>query len=236
MRFFTISAMSLLLAAPVLGRDCDHSAPHRLNAAVGDATSIVIVGRAGSLRVTGSNAANVTATGTACASERDVLAGMRIEGRREGSELVIEAVIPDRVVSFSFHNHATLDFEVSVPESLPIRIKDGSGGLYIRNVASADINDGSGEIEIRNVRGDVRLRDGSGSVEIEKVGGSVVVLADGSGALDIRDVRRDVTIEVDGSGGIDVADVQGNFTVARDGSGGVDYDRVAGRVSIPARD
>lgn len=235
MRFLALSVATLALAGPAFAGDCSQSAPHRLSADLGDASEIVVIARAGTLRVTGSRSNTVTAAGEACASDRDFLAQMRIEARREGSTLRIEAIIPDRVVMFGFHE-ARLDFEVTVPESIPVRVTDGSGEATIRGVASLVVTDGSGELEVRDVRGDVRVRDGSGSIEIDGVGGSVVIDADGSGSIDIRDVRRDVTVETDGSGSIEVADVRGNFIVHRDGSGGIDYDRVSGTVRIPTRD
>ncbi|HET7707028.1 MAG TPA: hypothetical protein VFM36_13155 [Thermoanaerobaculia bacterium] len=250
MRLRTLSAIPLLFVAASAAADCDHTAPHRLSADLKGATSVAVLARAGSLRVTGTSAAAVTATGTACASDRDYLQGMRIEARREGSELVIEAIIPERTHIFGWHE-ARLDMEVNVPQHVALRVKDGSGSTEIRDVGSVTVTDGSGELEIKRVRGnvevkdgsgslsirtvsgDVRIEDGSGSIEVEQIGGSVRVLEDGSGGIDIRDVERDVTIEDDGSGGIDVDQVRGNFTVENDGSGGVQYDRVGGRVRVP---
>ena len=235
MKSLALSVVTLLTAGAALAGDCSHSAPHRLTAAPGDATEIVVVGRAGSLRVTGTRTNTVTASGEACASDRDFLSRMRIEARRDGSALRIEAIIPENVMMFGFHE-ARLDFEVTVPDSIPVRVSDGSGEAIVRGVASLDVTDGSGELEIRDVRGDVRVRDGSGSIEIDGVAGSVVIDADGSGSIDIRDVRRNVTVETDGSGSIEVADVRGDFIVHRDGSGGIDYARVSGTVRIPTKD
>ena len=250
MKLKVLSAIPLLFAATAASADCDHTAPHRLSADLKGATSIAIVGRAGSLRVTGTGAATVTVKGTACASDRDFLSSMRIEARRDGSELRIEAIIPERTHIFGWHD-ARLDLEVFVPQNIPLRIKDGSGSTDVRDVAEVDIADGSGELEIqgvrgnvvvddgsgslsiRNVGGDVRVEDGSGSIEIDRVRGSVRIVEDGSGGIDIRDVERDVTIESDGSGGIDVDLVRGNLTVERDGAGGVSYDRVTGVVRVP---
>lgn len=250
MRLRTLSAIPLLFVAAAASADCDHTAPHRLSADLKGATSVAVIARAGSLRVTGTSAGAVTAAGTACASDRDYLKGMRIEARREGSELVIEAIVPERTHIFGWHE-ARLDMEVSVPQTIALRIKDGSGSTEIRDVGTVTVTDGSGELEIRGVRGnvevkdgsgslsvrnvsgDVRIEDGSGSVEVEQVGGSVRIVEDGSGGIDIRDVEHDVTIEDDGSGGIDVDQVRGNFTVEHDGSGGVQYERVAGRVRVP---
>lgn len=237
MKHVSLAILTLVLVAPVATADlfdCNHTAPHRLSAAASGATAIVVVGRAGSLRVTGSSQTNVTATGTACSSDRDFLDDMRIEARREGSELIIEAIIPERTTVFGFHN-AALDLEVVVPDNIPVRVKDGSGEMDITNVASLDVKDGSGEIEIRDVRGDVEVYDGSGSISIERVRGTVRIAADGSGSIDIRDVERNVIVERDGSGSIDVSGVRGDFTVENDGSGGIEYDGVDGSVSIPSR-
>ncbi|HUP49681.1 MAG TPA: hypothetical protein VNA04_12920 [Thermoanaerobaculia bacterium] len=254
MKLTTLAAAALLLAPAAAADllDCNHTAPHRLTAALDGATSVAVIGRAGTLLVRGENVNAVTASGTACASDREFLGRMRIEARREGSEVVVEAVIPEKMVLFGWH-HAKLDLEVIVPNHLPVRVKDGSGKAEISDVASLDVVDGSGELVIRGVRGslevrdgsgsmrisdvggDIRLTDGSGSVEIARVGGTVRVIADGSGSLDIRDVQRDVIIESDGSGSITVSDVRGDFIVERDGSGGIDYQRVGGQVRLPRR-
>jgi hypothetical protein len=233
MRLRVLAAAPLLLVAVTASADCDHTAPHRLTADLKGATSVAVIGRAGSLRVIGGPGGGVTATGTACASDRDFLAEMRIAARRDGSELVIEAVVPERTVLFGWHE-AKLDLEVTVPQNIPIRVKDGSGELEIRGVrGNVDVTDGSGSLRIRDVAGDVRVNDGSGGIEIDGIRGSVRIVEDGSGGIDIRDVERDVIVEEDGSGSIDVDQVRGNFTVERDGSGGVEWDRVSGTVRVP---
>ena len=236
MRLSSIAAIPLLLAASSASADlfqCDNTAPHRLTANVAGASRIVVVGKAGTLRVRGANQSDVTASGTACSSDRDFLERMRIEARREGSDVVVEAIIPEKTVVFGFHA-AKLDLEVVVPAHLPVSVKDGSGSIDIRGVASVEVRDGSGEIEIRDVRGDVEVRDGSGSIVVAQVDGSVRI-SDGSGGIEVRDVRRDVIVENDGSGGIDVIDVRGDFIVESDGSGGIDYENVAGTVRIPKK-
>ena len=233
MRLKVLAAAPLLLAAVTASADCDHTAPHRLSADLKGATSVAVIGRAGSLRVSGGAGGAVTATGVACASDRDFLADMRIAARREGSELVIEAIVPERTMVFGWHE-ARLDLEVTVPPNVPIRIKDGSGELDIRGVrGNVEVRDGSGAIRIRDVSGDVRVEDGSGGIEIEDIRGTVRIVEDGSGGIDIRNVERDVIVEADGSGSIDVDEVRGNFTVERDGSGGVEWDRVSGTVRVP---
>ncbi len=252
MRLASIVAVPLMVTATLASADgfgCSHTAPRRVAAAAAGVSRVSIIARAGSLRVTGRAGGDVVASGTACASDRDFLNEIKLEARRDGSELVIEALIPERLSLFNW-SEGRLDFEVAVPANVPISVRDGSGPATISGVADVDVKDGSGELEIRNVRGNVKVHDGSGEMEIFDVGGeveitdgsgeirveragSVHVSEDGSGSIDIRNVQRDVRIDEDGSGSIDVADVRGNFTVDRDGSGGIDYARVAGRVSIP---
>lgn len=231
MRVKVLAVAPLLLAAATASADCDHTAPHRLTADLKGATSVAVIARAGSLRVHGGPGAVVMAAATACASDRDFLSEMRIEARRDGSELVIEAIVPERTLIFGWHE-ARMDLEVAVPQNLPIRVKDGSGSAEIRDVARLEVVDGSGELDIRGVRGNVEVTDGSGSLSIRDVSGDVRV-EDGSGSIEVERIRGSVRIVEDGSGSIDVDEVSGDFTVERDGSGGVEWDRVSGTVRVP---
>ncbi|MBK5260619.1 MAG: hypothetical protein JJE51_13590 [Thermoanaerobaculia bacterium] len=255
MRLTALVSLAALLTAGSAGADifgCSHSAPRRLTTPVAGVTKIFVTARAGSLRVSGrSGIADVVASGTACASDLDYLKEIQLEARRKGSELHIEALIPERTMIFGWWE-ARLDFEVVLPAGVPVsvtdgsgsaiiegtgalEVTDGSGSLEIRNIGGAlSVLDGSGEIDIRDVAGDVTLSDGSGQISIDKVSGSVRITEDGSGSIDIRNVLRNVTIDDDGSGSIDVADVRGDFTVDTDGSGGIDHARVGGKVKVPA--
>jgi hypothetical protein len=231
--------------------NCQYTAPRSVNAATAGVSRIVIIGRAGSLRVNGrAGAGEVRATGTACVSGRALLDQTQLVAQRSGSELRIEAVVAGDTGMFQ---HASLDFEVSLPNNIPVTVRDGSGELWISNTAELTVDDGSGALEIRDVAGnldvtdgsgemtithvtgDVRIVDESGSITVEHVGGSVTIPSDSSGSVDIHDVKRNVTIESKGSGSVFVADVGGDFHVGHKGSGGVSYERVAGHVEVPSR-
>jgi hypothetical protein len=256
MRSVRISVMVLLMgvaanaSATWLGDDCQHKTPRKLSVPASGITHVVVVGRAGSLRVTGRDGATeVGATGTACASSSALLDQVQLTQSRSGSELRIEAVTPDDLM----FEAASLDFEVTLPANVAVSLRDGSGDTTIDNVGTLDVHDGSGdltisnvhgelsvedgsgELRIQNVVGDVRITDGSGSIEVRHVGGSVTIPHDGSGSVNIREVKRDVHIESKGSGSVTVADVGGNLTVDHKGSGGISYERVAGRVDVPNR-
>jgi hypothetical protein len=254
MRTLLAASATLLLATTASAGfwDCSDKEPRNATVAAGGISRVVVIARAGSLKVTGGGAGEVRATGTACASDADLLKDIKLTATRSGSVVRVEAVIPEPSLSWGTKD-ARLDFEVVLPAGVAVDVEDSSGEATIENVGPLKVDDGSGELTIRGVRGDlsvedssggldihdvtgnVRIEDGSGGMEVEQVGGDVVVTEDGSGEIDIRNVRHSVNIEDDGSGGVSVQGVGGDFTVGRKGSGGISYDRVAGRVSVPRR-
>lgn len=251
-----ITSAALLLAASTASAgffsDCDYTAARSVSAPAAGATRIVIIGRAGGLRVTGVRGiAEVRASGTACTSERDRLSNITLTATRVGSEVRIEAHVPD-LSGFFWTGRSALDFEVTVPDSVPLRVEDSSGDLKIENVAAADVEDGSGALHVRNVAGDLSIRDSSGEITVDHVGGNVTIHdgsgsievddagsvnipEDGSGSVEIRHVKHNVTIGDKGSGMVSVSDVGGDFVVHDKGSGRIEYARVAGRVDVPRK-
>jgi len=212
--------------------DCSNSAPRSAALPLAGATRIVVVGRAGSLKVSGrAGATEVRATGTACASNRRELADIQLRATRSGGEIRIEAEVPE--VSGLFWGERKLDFEVSLPSTVPVKVVDGSGELTIENTAALDVDDGSGGLTIRHVNGNLSVTDGSGSMEIFDVTGNVRI-HDGSGGIEVHKVTGSVILN-DGSGSVDVTDVGGDFIVETKGSGHVSYERIRGKVDVPRR-
>lgn len=217
------------------------------------ATRIVIVGRAGWLRVEGREGmTEVVAEGTAVAPRTDLLKDIKLNGTREGDVVRIEVEMPKlehRNWDSSWDNGPALNLTVTVPNNIPVEIEDSSGDLRVMGTAALDVDDNSGGVQIRDVAGALRVRDGSGELEIENVRGDVTI-DDGSGEIDVRDVTgtltvRDgsgsitvhtvggsVNVERDGSGGIRVVDVGGDLTVQRSRKRGVSYSGVKGRVRV----
>lgn len=224
--------LALAVAAPAAADDCRHTAPRQLTASVDGIRLVEVKGAAGSLVVRGAAGGGVRAFGTACSSSSDDLAGIRLESRRSGDRLIVEAVMPNSDSwSFGWNVQRRLDFTVEMPANLPAAIHDGSGPMEVLNLAAAEIEDGSGEIEVRGVRGLVKIADGSGDISVAESGGPVRI-TDGSGSIDVRGIRSEVVIEEDGSGEIEVAKVGGNVTVEDDGSGGIEIADITGNVLI----
>jgi len=253
----TLASLVLLFtaataSADLFGNDCSYSEKRSVASSAAGVTRIVVIGRAGTLHIGGRRTvAQVSASGTACASSRDGLNETKLVLTRSGSELRIEAVTPDHDHEF-FGGSAKLDFDVVVPDNVPLEVEDGSGDMTIENVGPAEVTDGSGDMTIRNVGGNLSVHDGSGDMKLENItgdvritdgsgeievlgAGSVDIGNDGSGSVDIRNVKRDVHIGNKGSGSVDVSDVGGNFRVGNKGGGSVRWDRVRGLVDVPER-
>ena len=252
-----VTLAAAVLSTAAFADDCDERAPRQLTVALSGATSVKVVGGAGSLEVKGvRGAADVRASGTACASSKALLDQTVLKASRKGNELVIEAVMPDVSDSwfFGMGGNRRLDFTVSLPDNLPVYVVDGSGAVEVESVGSLKLRDGSGEIEIRNIAGKVDIEDGSGEMTLSKIGGpieisdgsgeidirevsrDVVISTDGSGSIDIRGVKGNVTVDSDGSGEIDVREVTGDYIVHNDGSGGINYVSVGGKIRLPRDD
>lgn len=253
MRFAAIAAVGLLVSLPAMASpwdedDCRYTAPRRVATPSAGITKVVIHAESGSLKVEGaSSAPQIIAAGTACTSEEDFLPRMNLSLRKSGSELHVEAAIPEKTVVFGFFS-ARLDFVVTLPAGLPVVIDDGSGSIEVSNTGATTIDDGSGSIEMRNIRGPVKITDGSGSIDLDGIHGNVdieddsgeiivrnvtggVEIDDGSGAITVE--RADALhIRDDGSGSIVVQNVRRDVTIDEDGSGSIEVADVGGNFTV----
>jgi DUF4097 and DUF4098 domain-containing protein YvlB len=201
------------------------------------ASRIVIVAKAGWLRVDGKQGTTeVVAEGTARAPRKDLLDGIKLTGTREGDIVRIVVDMPEmrnRDWDSSWDSGPALDLTVTVPNNIPVEIEDSSGELRVTGTSALEVDDGSGAIEIRDIGGALRVRDGSGSLEIQNARGDVTI-EDGSGEIDVRDVTGTLSLR-DGSGSITAHRVGGSVRVERDGSGGVRVVDVEGDLVVEGR-
>lgn len=129
---------------------------------------------------------------------------------------------------------ARINLDIEVPESINVKIIDGSGSIAVRGLrANLQIDDDTGSIKVKNISGEVRIGDSSGSIAIEEITGNVIVI-DGSGGIDIDSVHGDLNVK-DGSGGIKIVDIDGNVTIS-DGSGTIEIQDVKQNVLIIIRE
>jgi hypothetical protein len=252
MKTAAIAAALTLLAAGSAhadwGDDCRYTEPRNLTTPAAGVTKVVIHAESGSLKIDGTaGATQIGVAGTACTSDEDFLDRIRLTARRQGSELHIDADIPDRTVVFGFFQ-ARLDFAVTMPAGLPVTIDDDSGWIKVSNTGALEIDDDSGSIEIRNVRGNVEIDDDSGEIEIEEVTGNVRI-SDDSGSITVKNVNGHVELEDDSgsisvarvaslhirnddSGSIAVQNVRGDVRIDDDGSGSIDVADIGGNFTV----
>ena len=233
--FIVLSALSappviIDEARPTRAREYDEPRTARVNAR--GATRIIIVGRAGWLRVNGKEGTTeVLAEGTARAPRADILREIKLTGTREGDVVRVEVEIPKiQQWDSDWDQGPALDLTVTVPNNIPVEIEDSSGELRVMGTAALDLDDNSGDTEVSDVGGALRVRDGSGGLEISNVRGAVTI-DEGSGELDVRDVTGSLTVR-DGSGSITARTVGGTVHVERDGSGGIRVVDVGGDLIV----
>lgn len=245
------------VALPLMAQDydeCRHEAQRSATVDARDARRLLVGAGSGSLKIEGKpGLTTVRITGRACASSAALLDEIKLNARRSGDDVVVEANERKNEDGWNYreNQYARLDVVMEVPARMAAEIDDGSGSIDLSNLGAVNIEDGSGDIVADNLNGAVEIDDGSGGIRLVDVAGSVRIddgsgtitlrningaidIDDSSGEIDVRGARNNVRIS-DSSGSIDVADVDGDFVVTNDSSGSIDYDNVKGRVDIPRR-
>jgi hypothetical protein len=248
---------ALILAGCLAGSaqawDCKYEQEVDLTLDLSDSDQLFVIAGAGDLDIRGdASLTEARVRGKICSSEEDWLADTSVV-TSGGENAEIAVVMPDVDWSWSKGNqYVYIDLEIDVPDDIPLDIKDSSGDLGARGVASIRVKDSSGDIELEDVTGSVYLEDSSGDIELEDivgdvtvghdssgdiygrgVQGSVLVAKDSSGDIRFKEVRDDFTVERDSSGDIVADTVGGDFRVLKDGSGDISHKSVSGEVDIP---
>jgi DUF4097 and DUF4098 domain-containing protein YvlB len=197
---------------------------------------------------------NVVVRGTACASDQSWLPEIKLEAGRQGDTANVVAHDRDHAINFSFFgsSYAYLKLDVRVPQSLAIKLQEGSGDAKVGNVAALDASLGSGDLKVDGVAGRFGLRVGSGDVVASDVGsldlsslgsgdasvdgihGDARIGGAGSGDLSLNDVKGGVSLGSVASGDVKVAGVGGSFDAKSVGSGELIVSDVTGHVSVGA--
>lgn len=230
MRNAMLISTLLAVAAIPAGADCEHREPRNATVPADGAVRLMVDAEAGSLEIVGvAGLREVRVSGTACASDRDLLERIRLETERRDDEIRVRAITPDGDSWGWGRDEARLDLVIEAPPAMLVDVDDGSGSLRVEGVAAVRIDDGSGEILVRRVGGAVRIDDGSGSIEVEEVG--ELDVRDGSGEIVAERIAGDVVVE-DGSGSIELVGIGGDVLVREDGSGSMRIEQVAGSVRV----
>lgn len=228
-----ILASVMLFSAPVLAMDCKHQADRSFNVDAAGLKTLEARLGATDLRLRGvPGLTQVEVRARACASDPADLERLRIDQRRDGDRLVIDA---DRDtfynVFFFMTSYAWLELEIRVPDSLAVVIDGGSADINARDIASLEHNGGSGDLSVDHVSGRLAVDVGSGDVDADDVG-ELMVTSVGSGDVTVRKIAGNATVGRVGSGDLYLRGVGGSVQVDRVGSGDVNFYDVSGDVAV----
>lgn len=231
----SVRAVLIILFFPVLAFAGSIEETHRLELPIPDIRTVVIACGPGSLDVFGVEGTD-TITVAATVAVSDITQDMLQDFLDRHMVLSLKKRHHRAVVQSGFINahlmkaDAKIDLTVMVPKTLGVKINDGSGSIFVTDLAtSLEIEDDSGSIEIRKVTGKVSVLDGSGIIELADIIGDLEV-KDGSGPIQIERVKGNVRV-TDASGSITIKDIDGNLTIA-DGSGSIEINDVTQNVYI----
>jgi len=173
--------------------------------------------------------------GRACASNADWLRELTVTQQKVGDKLVVRLQRDARnTLTISGSSYAYLDMRGTVPDSILVQLKVGSGDVILDGAGALNLlSVGSGDFKARNIRGDAKVGTiGSGDFELDTVGGNVEIGVVGSGDTDVRKAKGNVRVGTVGSGDTDLRDIGGSVTVVRDGSGDVTARDVGGDLRV----
>lgn len=225
--------LSLFLMAcslPAMAGYCTQTKTIEYDFTAADFAEMELKALAGELEVTASDDEQVHFWGKVCTDEETHLDMIDLDILKSDGKLKLVAIIPYHQKDFD-PNFATMDIELSLPATLPLRLRDSSGDMTVTGVSVISIEDSSGNIRVRDGKSDISLRDSSGQIYVRGVEGSVTV-SDSSGDIDLNNISGDVFIPGDSSGDVEVSRVSGTVNIDRDGSGDIDINDVGKDVLI----
>ncbi|MBS0431473.1 MAG: DUF4097 family beta strand repeat protein [Proteobacteria bacterium] len=208
--------------------DCRYSAPRNADVDAAGLHSLLMRLGSSDLVIRGVAGQNrIEVRGTACASNQAWLKDLQVTTGRNGDQATVDAQHQTSTSIFNLFgdNYAYLKLQVSVPQSLAVKIDSGSGDMQANGLASLEVDTGSGDLVADGIAGALVLQLGSGDVKASQVG-SVDLRGTGSGDVHVDGVQGDVQADHSGSGDLGFADVRGSVRVGSTGSGDVAFTRI----------
>lgn len=178
-------------------------------------------------------ATKVEVRGTACASNEKWLQEIQVEAVRQGDGATVTAHDRDHGIHLSLFgdSYAYLKLDVTVPQSLAVTLKEGSGDAAVHHVAALDATVGSGDLKADAIAGELGLVVGSGDAVANHVG-SLKLSSVGSGDVSVDGVQADARVGSVGSGDLALRNVTGGVTIDSIASGDATLANVGGSVKV----
>lgn len=136
-------------------------------------------------------------SGRGCASNEELLKGLRIAQTRRGSTLVVHFEQDNAANVFlgnSKGRYAWLDMTVTLPSGFPVALALSSGKTVVRHVPALNASVSSGDLDASDITGDVTLALSSGNARLADIGPLSATVS--SGNLIARDVAGPTRLTV----------------------------------------
>ena len=225
-------ALALLPGVALADEHCKFSQPQAMDLALAGVKAVVFEVNSHDLRLQASPGARAALSGRACASSQDLLGQLSLTQEKVGDKLVVRLQRESRGLNIGFgSSYAWLDITGTLPDTLLVQLKVGSGDASLSGAQAMSADVGSGDVKARDIKALATAAVGSGDIELDNVG-ALHVVSIGSGDVRVGGVRGDARIGSIGSGDLELRDVQGNVDIASIGSGDADVGAVRGTVTL----
>jgi DUF4097 and DUF4098 domain-containing protein YvlB len=234
MQKLILGALLLLpLSAHAEDRHCQHEQPRNLQLDLSGVKTVVFEIGGNDLEVRATASAGNKVEGRACASDERYLPQLTLTQEKSGDKLVVTAKRENGGLGGIFlgNHYAYMKLQASVPDSLLVQLKVGSGDASIDGARAASVDTGSGDVHATRIRGELTAAIGSGDLEAEDIG-SLHLLSVGSGDATFRKVRGASKVGSIGSGDLGISDTQGPVEIGSVGSGDVQLRQIGGDVAV----
>ncbi len=227
-------ALALLPATAFAAEDhCKFSQPKALELDLSGAKAVVFEVNSHDLKLVASPAARAALNGRACASTEDLLRQLVVSQQKVGDKLVVKLERQNQGLNFNFSGstYAYLDLSGTLPDTVQVQLKVGSGDASLTGAHSMSADVGSGDVVARDIKGLATAAIGSGDIELSNVG-ALHIVSIGSGDAKVEGVRGDVQVGSIGSGDLQLRGVQGAVNIDSLGSGDIDVRDTRGAVVL----
>lgn len=225
-------ALALLPGVALADEHCKFSQPQAMDLALAGVKAVVFEVNSHDLRLQASPGARAALSGRACASSQDLLGQLSLTQEKVGDKLVVRLQRESRGLNIGFgSSYAWLDISGTLPDTLLVQLKVGSGDASLSGAQAMSADVGSGDVKARDIKALATAAVGSGDIELDNVG-TLHVVSIGSGDVRVGGVRGDARVGSIGSGDLELRDVQGNVEIDSIGSGDADIGGVRGTVGL----
>lgn len=145
--------------------------------------------RFGGVKIRGGGNGTVSVRAFIRASDPEFGKQIRIEAASNASGVAIATVYPSGRWSRNRDFSYSVDYEVVVPRSAPVRVSNRFGSVTATGIApSSEIENDHGSVRLSDARGPQNVKNRFGSIDVRNITGDVV-LKNANGSIRVEEIR-----------------------------------------------